>query len=98
MGSACRRLSGDGPPVYGCELSLGGAVSLGGSPGGTAGATLSSLPSAPKVAIMSRNKIFVLTDAGLITVVIGVSVSPILIVIASWAYQKGCPRMHPPGQ
>jgi len=30
---------------------------------------------------MSRNRIFVLTDAGLITVVIGVSVSPILIVI-----------------
>ena len=30
---------------------------------------------------MSRNRIFVLTDAGLITVVIGLSVSPILIVI-----------------
>jgi hypothetical protein len=30
---------------------------------------------------MSRNRIFVLTDAGFIIVVIGVSVSPILIVI-----------------
>ena len=30
---------------------------------------------------MSRNRIFVLTDAGLISMVIGVSVSPILIVI-----------------
>ena len=30
MGPACRRLSGYGPPVVACELSLGGAVSPGG--------------------------------------------------------------------
>jgi len=40
MRSACRRLSSDGPPVVAYELSLGGAVSPGGSPGGAAAAAV----------------------------------------------------------
>jgi hypothetical protein len=45
--------------------------------------SIAAISSTVATLIMATNKIFSLTDAGLITVIIGVSVSLILIVIGS---------------
>ena len=50
--------------------------------------SIATISSTVATLIMSRNRIFLLTDAGLITVIIGVSVSLILILIGSCFKRK----------